>query len=181
MIELQHQPGRVFDTGPLRHFALQGWLGLLKHLCREHRVIIPESVEAELKAQSRTDPQLHQVLEADWITIDRSTDLTYVKAFAYFENRLVANGRNVGECGVLALGQTRGYELIIDDRAARNQANLNNLTCHGTLALLSEAIRMEKISVDMVSDLADDLIISKYHLPFKKGKFAQWAETEGLI
>ncbi|MFV0372599.1 hypothetical protein [Microbacterium sp.] len=58
-------PGLVFDTGPLRHFALQGWLGVLKYLSRDHQVIIPESVEVELREQCRTDSALRLVLEAD--------------------------------------------------------------------------------------------------------------------
>lgn len=32
----------VFDTGPLRHFTQQGWLGVLKFLTRESNVLIPE-------------------------------------------------------------------------------------------------------------------------------------------
>lgn len=36
----------VFDTGPLRHFTLKGWLGVLKFLTAGHAVI-PESVEQE--------------------------------------------------------------------------------------------------------------------------------------
>ncbi|MFT4136826.1 nucleotide-binding protein [Microbacterium sp.] len=175
------RPGLVFDTGPLRHFALQGWLGVLKYLGRDCQVIIPESVEAELKAQSQTDPELRQVLEADWITVDRSTDLTYVQAFAGFERLLAAGGRNLGECGVLALGQARGHQLIIDDRVASNLARRAGLDSRGTLALLCDAIREQKLTVAMVSDLADDLLIGEYRLPFAKGRFAQWADENGLI
>ena len=175
------RPGRVFDTGPLRHFALQQWLGVLKYLCRDYDVMIPESVEAELKDQSRTDPGLLQVLDADWITVDRGTDLAYLQAFAGFERLLAAGGRNTGECGVLALGKTRGHELIVDDRVASSLARRERLNCRGTLALLCDAIREEKLTVAMVSDLADDLLGGEYRLPFKKGRFAQWAEENGLI
>lgn len=54
----------VFDTGPLRHFAVQGWLGVLKFLAGDRLVIIPESVEHELRNQVRDHPVLHQVLDA---------------------------------------------------------------------------------------------------------------------
>ena len=57
------RPGLVFDTGPLRHFAMQGWLGVLKYLSRDAQVMIPETVEVEFRDQSRSDPQLRQVLE----------------------------------------------------------------------------------------------------------------------
>ncbi|WP_454117859.1 nucleotide-binding protein [Microbacterium lacticum] len=171
----------VFDTGPLRHFALQQWLGVLKYLSKDHEVMIPESVEGELKEQSRTDPELRQVLDAEWITVDRSTDLAYLQAFAGFERLLAAGGRNTGECGVLALGKARGHELIIDDRVARKHAQRSGLDARGTLALLCDAIRAEKLTVAMVSDLADDLMTGEYRLPFAKGAFARWAGENGLI
>ncbi|WP_269843694.1 hypothetical protein [Actinomyces qiguomingii] len=38
-------PVYVFDTGPLRHFAMEGWLGVLKFVTRDGRVVIPESVD----------------------------------------------------------------------------------------------------------------------------------------
>jgi hypothetical protein len=43
-------PGNAwaFDTGPLRHFAAQGWLAVLRFLAGEKQVYIPDSVEREL-------------------------------------------------------------------------------------------------------------------------------------
>ena len=68
-------PTLVFDTGPLRHFAVQGWLGVLHFLAGDRTVVIPESVEDELRRQSHKVPALSQVLDAAWIAVDRSTDL----------------------------------------------------------------------------------------------------------
>ena len=64
----------VFDTGPLRHFTLNGWLGVLKFLTGG-RIVIPESVEREIKDQQHQHAALRQILDADWITVDRSDDL----------------------------------------------------------------------------------------------------------
>lgn len=179
MTELR--PGLVFDTGPLRHFALQGWLGVLKYLSRDHEVMIPETVEVELREQRQTDAALQLVFEADWITVDRSNDLVYLRAFANFERLLAVGGRNRGECGVLALGKARGHKLVIDDRVASNHARRAGLNCRGTLALLCDAIREKKLTVAMVSELADDLLAGEYRLPFETGRFAQWADENGLI
>lgn len=112
----------VFDTGPLRHFAAQSWLGVLKFLAGERNVLIPESVERELKRQVHNMPVLRQVLEADWICVDRSDDLPFVMAFAEYEKRLAVGEPNLGECGVLALGKTRGFETVLDDSTPRNIA-----------------------------------------------------------
>jgi hypothetical protein len=78
----------VFDTGPLRHFAGEGWLGVLKFLAGDRGVVIPESVQRELKRQVHDLPVLQQVLDAEWIRVDRSDDLPFLMAFANYEQRL---------------------------------------------------------------------------------------------
>lgn len=39
-------------AGPLSHFAKAGWLGVLKMLAPEHRIMIPDVVDAELSMQN---------------------------------------------------------------------------------------------------------------------------------
>jgi hypothetical protein len=90
----------------LRHFATEGWLRVLDFITTGRGVLVPESVERELIEQSHTIGTLGEVLDADWITFDRSDALLETMAFARYEQRLVANGKNRGECGVLALGET---------------------------------------------------------------------------
>jgi len=171
----------VFDTGPLRHFATQGWLGVLKFLTRDRQAIIPESVERELRNQLGEVPALGQVLESDWIQVDRSNDMSFLMAFASYEERLVVGGKNRGECGVLALGKTCGHEVVLDDATARTIAEEDKLKVSATLPLLCAAIRDKQLTVPMVESLADDLISGKYFLPFEKGGFRSWAYEEGLI
>lgn len=171
----------VFDTGPLRHFALSGWLGVLKFLNQGTQVIIPESVEVELLDQRHSYASLQQIFDADWIAVDRSDDIKYLSEFARFEQRLVAGDQNRGECGVLALGKVRGHSLVLDDGAPRRIAKEEKIPFTGTLGLLCEAIRENQLKVSMVESLADDLLIGTYFLPFKRGGFREWAETEGLI
>jgi hypothetical protein len=60
----------------------------LKHLNKGNRVIIPDSVEAELLDQQHSDVSLEQVLNAEWITVDRSDDVHFLGEFARYENRL---------------------------------------------------------------------------------------------
>lgn len=171
----------MFDTGPLRHFALRGWLGVLKFINSGSQAVIPESVEDELLNQQYGNPSLAQIFDADWISVDRSDDLEFVAEFARYEQRLVANGRNRGECGVLALGKVRGYPLVIDDSVPRKIANEDKLTLTGTLGLLCKAIREDQLTISMVEGLTDDLVMGTYHLPFGPGGFRVWAESEGLL
>ncbi len=171
----------VFDTGPLRHFAVQGWLGVLKFLAGDRHVVIPESVERELKNQVHDFPVLHQVLDADWIGVDRSDDMPFLITFAGYEQRLVVDGQNRGECGVLALGKTRGFETVLDDNVPRTIAEEDGIRVTATLPLLCNAIREGQLTVLMVEALADDLLTGAYYLPFGPGGFRRWAYEEGLI
>lgn len=171
----------VFDTGPLRHFAVEGWLGVVKFLAGDRPVLIPESVERELRQQERDTVVLRQLLDAEWITVDRSNDIAFLAAFARYEDRLVVDERNRGECGVLALGDVRGFEVVLDDSVARTIAEEHGVRVTATLPLLCAAIREGKLTVPMVESLADDLLAGDYYLPFAPGGFRQWAIQEGLI
>jgi hypothetical protein len=65
----------VFDTGPLRHFSMQGWLGVLRFLAGERPVYIPDSVERELNdAAEHVSAAVRAALEADWIRVHCATD-----------------------------------------------------------------------------------------------------------
>lgn len=171
----------VFDTGPLRHFAIQGWLRVLHFLAGDRPIVVPESVERELRRQSHEIPVLNEVLDATWIQIDRSDDIAFAASFARYEERLVVGDANLGECGVLALGAVRGFEVVLDDGVARTLAQDDGLRVTSTLALLCQAIREGQLTVPMVEKLADDLIVGDYYLPFATGGFRSWALQEGMI
>lgn len=171
----------VFDTGPLRHFAQQGWLGVLRFVAGGRPVLIPESVEREIREQSREAHLLRGILEADWIHVDRSDDMAFVGAFARYEDYMVVGTKNRGECGVLALGKVRGYEIVVDDATARTLAEGDSIRVTATLNLLCHAIRAERLTVPLVEQIADNLIQGDYYLPFVAGGFRRWAMEEGLL
>lgn len=173
----------VFDTGPLRHFARNGWIGVLKFLAQKNdaEVVIPQSVRSELEEQRATIPELVMVLDADWIRVDRLDDLSESAAFARYEKRLVVGRQNLGECGVLALGSVHGYTVILDDSTPRGIGEEEGMTVEVTLTLLCQAIREKQLTLSMVEALADDLLAGKYFLPFEKGGFRMWALEEGAL
>lgn len=90
------------------------------------------------------------MLDADWIKVARNESLDYLAAFARFNERLAVGRKNLGECGVLALGETQGCELVIDDGVARRIASELGLDVTATLNLLCEAIRERTLTVPMV-------------------------------
>ncbi|QOC90421.1 nucleotide-binding protein [Micromonospora craniellae] len=171
----------VFDTGPLRHFAAQGWLGVIRFLSGERPVYIPDSVERELNESTQHLSAVRSVLDADWIHVHRSTSTDLIEAFARYENLLVDGRKNVGECGVLAMGQVYKCEVVIDDAVPRRIATEYGIQVTATVPLLCDAIRRKKLTVTMVEELADNLLEGKYYLPFGPGGFRQHVMEHGLL
>jgi predicted nucleic acid-binding protein len=172
----------VIDTGPLSQFARSQWLGVLKVVLSEVRVVIPDIVEMELQEGAAQYLHLQAVLDASWIDVVPLDTDEQLAAFSHYTERLVgANGRNVGECGVLALAETTPYATaVLDDQVAYNLGKQRKVEVRRTLGLLCEAIRRELLTVPLVSAVADDLLEHSYRLPFSPGGFAQWAAREGL-
>jgi predicted nucleic acid-binding protein len=171
----------VFDTGPLRHFSNQGWLGVLRFLAGSRQVYIPDSVERELMDAAREAPAVTAVIDADWITVHRTNNLEYVAAFSHYVDRLVVGGKNLGECGVLAMGQTYNCEDVIDDATARTIALEMGIQVTATVPLLCQAIRRKELTMVMVEELADNLLEGEYRLPFGPGGFRRHVIEHGLL
>lgn len=172
----------VLDTGPLSHFAKAQWLGALKVVLKDHRVLIPDVVAEELRNGSGQHRHLRSVLEADWIETVSLASSSQMSAFVYYERRLVGpNGRNIGECGVLALAETLPNAVaVVDDRVAV-EVSRGRVVVRRTLGLLCDAIRAGLLTVPLVSALADDLLQGQYRLPFEPGGFADWCAREGIL
>jgi predicted nucleic acid-binding protein len=173
----------VLDTGPLSHFAHAQWLGVLKVVLKDHRVLIPDVVADELRNGTERHQHLRSVLEADWIETVSLETPSQLSAFVHYERRLVGpDGRNMGECGVLALAETLPDAVaVIDDRVAVEAARGRPVTLRRTLGLLCDAIHAGLLTVPLVSALADDLLEGQYRLPFRPGGFAEWCAREGLF
>ncbi len=117
----------VFDTGPLSHFALAGWLGLLKAVVDGRAAVVPDVVAAELRAGAVRDSRIAAVLDEPWIQIRELHTDQELTHFAHFSSLLVKRDRNIGEAGVLALAKATDAMAIIDDGAARKAAADSNI------------------------------------------------------
>jgi predicted nucleic acid-binding protein len=171
----------VFDTGPLSHFARQNWLGVLKAVVGERTAVVPDVVVDELRTGAARDSRVQAVLDANWIEHRELRTAEEIVAFARFSALLVRGDRNRGEAGVLALAFTTGGVAVVDDGAARRAATTHGVGLRPTLSLLCEAIRLELLTVKLVSALADDLLASEYRLPFGPGGFETWASENGVL
>ena len=171
----------VFDTGPLRHFATQGWLGVLRFLAAGRPIYLPESVERELNDAIAHVPAVRTILDADWIKVHRTTDAEFSKVFAAYHSRLVVGTKNRGECGVLAMGEVYKCEIVLDDSTPRAIAQEKGLKVTATVPILCDAIRAGKLTTVMVEALADALLESEYYLPFGPGGFRRHVLENGLL
>ncbi|MEJ3748882.1 hypothetical protein WEI85_37115 [Actinomycetes bacterium KLBMP 9797] len=172
----------VLDTGPLSHFARSQWLGVLKIVLKDVRVVVPDVVDAELRDGVGQHAYLQAVLDAEWIELVTLDSPAQLAAFIHYEQRLVGpDRRNIGECGVLALAETTTNAVaVVDDRVAGLVGKDRGVEVRRTLGLLCEAIRHGLLTVPLVSALADDLLENSYRLPFGPGGFARWASDQGL-
>lgn len=130
----------VFDTGPLSHFARAGWLGVLKAVVGDRRAMIPDVVVRELEIGARTDARIQAALDATWILRQELSSPEELAAFASFASKLAVGERNLGECGVLALGATiQRATVVLDDGVARRAAQHARISLRSTLALLCDS------------------------------------------
>ena len=171
----------IFDTGPLSHFARADILGVLKSVVGPRSAAIPEAVVTELEQGTHLDYRIQAVLDADWIEHRAIATTEEVAAFARFADLLVSGGHNVGETAVLALAETTPARAVIDDRVACEIASKEGVVFSRTLNLLCEAIHRELLTLDFVSEIADELIRTEYRLPFDPGGFKAWAVRENLF
>ena len=171
----------VFDTGPLSHFALAGWLGVLKAVVGGRTAVIPDLVATELRAGGARDSRIAAVANAPWLESRALHTDDELLHFAYFSSLLVKGERNWGEAGVLALSKAMSATAVVDDGAVRKAAKDSGVLLRPTLALLCEAIRLELLTVKLVAALADDLLATEYRFPFAVGGFEEWATRNALF
>lgn len=171
----------VFDTGPLSALARADLLGVLKAVVGKRRTIIPREVANELRRGTHHDYRIRAVLDAPWIEQRELTAEPELAAFARFARRLVVGERNIGEASVLAVAATLPAVAVIDDNVAFKIGKDSGVACTRTLRLLCDAVRRDLLTVDLVSDIADDLIATEYRLPFAAGEFARWADEQRLF
>lgn len=172
----------VVDAGPLSHFARAGWLGVLRLLAPANTILIPDTVERELRNGAAAHAWLSQVLDSSWIIVSPLASADELLAYGRYAQRLVGDdGRNTGECGVLALAEVHGHVAIIDDQAGAKAGSAAGIEVRRTLGLLCDAVQSGLLTLPMVSAVADSLLETDYRLPFPPGGFAQWAVERGRI
>ncbi|HXX23749.1 MAG TPA: DUF3368 domain-containing protein [Terriglobia bacterium] len=119
----------IADATPLHYLVLLNHVDILRELYRH--VIIPEAVFRELQVD-RTPPTVKQ-----WIG---SRPLWLEVRQAFVPQDLTLTELDTGEREAIALAESlRADAVILDDKAARREAQRRNLRVIGTLRVLDDA------------------------------------------
>ena len=119
----------IADTTPLHYLVFIDCADILRELYR--RVIIPMAVLEELQAEGAPPAvKVWLAQRPDWLEVRQAS----------VPSDLAAAQLDPGEREAIALAQTlRADAVILDDRAARREAERRNLRVIGTLRVLADA------------------------------------------
>lgn len=172
----------VFDNTPLSHFARAGRLDVLEKLVAPYRCITPAEVTAEIHVGFVEHPSLGKVLAVPWLETVELIEVEDVVAFARYKSELGGGPeKNNGEAAVLAWASIHSGIALIDERAGTRIAQRDGIEVHGTLWLVANAVRSEKMERHDAERIVDDLIATEMTLPCDGAGFFAWAYREGLL
>lgn len=172
----------VLDATVLSHFARTGNLDVLESLLAGHRCAMPAEVARELAGAIPDHPALARAIDLHWVETVELDGLAEIMAFAKYKTEFGGGTeRNNGEAAVLAYAAVHGGIAIVDERAATRAARRDGIDVHGTLWLITNAVRTGKLNQSMAERLVDDLAASGMRLPVDGAGLFAWAYAEGLL
>ena len=120
------KPAIISNTGPIVALSGAGHLDLIRQLYT--RVIVPESVDIEIKHGGKNRIGVSSYFQADWIQVKPDGTI----------EPLLFNQLDAGEAAVIALAIKEGVSsILLDERKARKTARLiYNLNVLGTARML---------------------------------------------
>jgi predicted nucleic acid-binding protein len=128
-----------------------GQLDLLRTLYS--RLLVPESVVAELQVGRARGHEVPTVADHPWMVVVSSPTLSLLA---------LATDLGQGESEAIAVAHERRGMLILDDALARRHATLLGVPCTGTLGVLLKA----KVAghLKQIAPLVHDLVELGFHL-----------------
>jgi len=133
----------ISNSTALMHLSAMGQLGLLRDLFSE--IVIPEEVYQEVAVQGAGKPGAAEVQAAQWI---KRQTISNKLAFSVLNATLGA-----GESACIVLASEMNADLVIlDDSAARLQAQAQSLKITGTVGILLMADEQGKVNFQSALD-----------------------------
>ena len=172
----------VFDNTPLSHFARAGALPVLESISAGFRCVSPAEVMQEIIRGATTYPAIAAAVSLPWIDIVELIEIEEIIAFARYKAELGGGlERNNGEAAALAWASVHGGTVIIDERAGTRAARRDHIEVHGTLWLITNAIRDSKLQEADAISMIDQLSATDMALPTDGAGFLAWAYEQGLL
>lgn len=172
----------VLDNTPLSHFARAGSLPVLESLTAGFRCVTPAEVIKELRSGVGLHPALAAAVNLPWVTIVELLEVHEVVAFARYKAELGGGvEHNNGEAAVLAWASVHGGTAIIDERAGTRAARRDLVEVHGTMWLITNALRDGKLTRSAATRMVDQLAATDMALPTDGAGLVAWAYEEGLL
>lgn len=137
--------GVVFDATCLHYFALVHRLDLLKHRYGRNAHVADEVIR-EIKESTLISPELHQILSADWLQVERLVDLEYLVIFSNLLRRWGRSDRNRGEAATLVLAKRYGWAAVVDDKKGREVAKEFGISYFGIVGILAKLTKESVLS-----------------------------------
>jgi len=138
-------------------------------------------VREEIRVGSALYPELVSVLDLEWLSIEATSSLDRISRFVLWTKRVGAGSRNLGEASVLALTEELGAIAILDDRDATRVGRTYGVEIHGTIWLLAQSCRSDKLTLVNACNLIDSLRATGMRLPCTGAQFPEFARKHGLL
>lgn len=89
--------------------------------------------------------------------------------------------KNNGEAAVLAWTSVNGGIAVVDERAGTRIGIRDGIAVHGTLWLVANGLRSERLERSDAVRIVEELIATEMALPVDGAGFVAWAYQEGLL
>jgi len=144
--------------------------------------VAPAEVIKELIAGVGLHPALAGAVNLPWVNIVELVEVVEVVAFARYKAELGGGvERNNGEAAVLAWASVHGGTALIDERAGTRAARRDQIEVHGTMWLITSALRDGRLTRLAATRMVDQLAATDMALPTDGAGLMDWAYEEGLL
>jgi predicted nucleic acid-binding protein len=123
-----------------------------------------------------------RVAEQSWLAVEHVDGLDEITAVVKWAALVGSTSQhNRGEATVCAWADVHHAIAIMDDRGARRAAQANGLIAHGSLWLISSAVRVGQITETAASGFTNTLLNAGARYPFQHDGFPFWARQQRLL
>jgi len=168
-------PALVFDTSVLSAFVSAQQLAVLRDFGATHRLVTTQAVIDELGAADGVTPDL------TWMEVAHVDSLAELRVLVRYAAVLGSGEHDMGEATVMTWAEVHEATALIDDEAAKRAGRRRKVSCHGTLWLVIEAYKADRLDVAGAESLVDRLAETNARFPCDGASLFAWARQQQLL